>query len=175
LGNSLVEFYFSAVGTLIGIVIIVSITDEVLSLVWLPLYYRYGIRLYCRKVSGGLPEHSADLINIVDCSQSGFVFHRLSKAEIAFRDRVIRFFRVAIMHGRIINYGSHIEIVGLVDWSTFFVFLFFLSMCLAFLTGAPVSALLMMVVLIGGIGLSYKITCERLDALADEIAAQSQQ
>lgn len=112
-------------------------------------------------------------MDVVACSQSGFVFRRLSEAEIAFRDRMIRFFRIAMMHGRINHHASEIEVVGLADWSFVFVSLLFFSMSIVFLSGgAVVIALLAMAVLIGMVALSYKITRERLDGLVTEINAQ---
>jgi hypothetical protein len=46
---------------------------------------------------------------------------------------------------------------------------------MGFLTEALVFAVMMTCVIIGMIGLSYKITCERLDALTTEIEAQVEQ
>jgi hypothetical protein len=73
---------------------------------------------------GKLPQNRASLTDVVANSQSGFVFHALAEIEVAFRDPVIRFFGVAIMHGRIINQGSGLELVGLADWLSFLLLYF---------------------------------------------------
>jgi hypothetical protein len=111
--------------SLIAIGAAVGVAETLASLFWLPLYYRYGIRLSHRDVLGTL-QANRSLTDILACSNTGLRFRSISANEAAFGDPLIRFlFPAPVIHGSIRYNGSKIVFQELANWTPlYFVFLF---------------------------------------------------
>jgi hypothetical protein len=105
---------------------LVAITETVASVFWLPVYFRYGIPIYTRELVLRLPGTSLDLMYIVSCSTTGLCFHRLSSHDIAFREPLITFIRVPLMHGWMNYDGSRLQVRGQVNWTVVVIGILFL-------------------------------------------------
>jgi hypothetical protein len=131
---------------------VVAVTETVASALWLPVYFRYGIRLYSRQLPVRLPGTAPDLMDIVSCSTTGLCFHRLSSQDVAFREPLITFTRVPLMHGRMICDDSKVQMVGFVNWTIVVVGILFFALGIMFLLHAPIYAIFPLVIFRGAIG-----------------------
>ena len=140
---------FMVVRLLIVIGALVAAAETIAAVTWLPLYFRRGIPLYVRKVAENLPHSRHDLMDLVSCSQTGLSFHRLSPHEVAFREPLVTFTRMPVMHGRVIYDGSSVQVTGLVNWSIVAFGILFFAVGSMFLTHAPIFAILMLAAFLG--------------------------
>ncbi|HEY3037552.1 MAG TPA: hypothetical protein VGJ66_02390 [Pyrinomonadaceae bacterium] len=151
---------------------LVAVTETVASALWLPLYFRHGIRLYSRQLAVRLPGTAPDLMDIVSCSTTGLCFHRLSPQDIAFREPLITFTRVPLMHGRMNYDGSRLHVRGLVNWTIVVIGILFVALGIVFVLHAPIYASLMLVIFGGLLLWSYDVQRQRFNDLVVEVTAQ---
>ena len=163
---------FIVVRIMIIIGALVAAAETLAAVTWLPLYFRYGIRLYIRKVVGNLPHTRQDLMDLVSCSQTGFSFHRLSPHDVAFREPLVTFTRIPVMHGRLIYDGSSVQVTGLVNWGIVAFGILFFAVGGMFLMHAPIFAVLMLAVFAGVLAWAHSSQRDRFNDLVVELSAQ---
>jgi hypothetical protein len=151
---------------------LVAVTETFASVLWWPVYFRYGLRLYTRELRVRLPGTVPDLLDIVLCSTTGLCFHKLSFQEIAFREPLITFTRMPVMRGRMNYDGSRLQIRGLVNWTIMIIGSLFVAIGIMFVLHAPVYAVLMLVTFGGALAWSYDAQRQRFNDLVVEVSAQ---
>jgi hypothetical protein len=151
---------------------VVAVAETVASALWLPVYFRYGIRLYSRQLAVRLPGTAPDLMEIASCSTTGLCFHRLSSQDVAFREPLITFTRVPLMHGRMLYDGSKVQVRGFVNWTIVVVGFLFFAIPIMFLLHAPIYAILTLLIFGGSLAWSYDVQRRRFDDLVVELTAQ---
>jgi hypothetical protein len=108
------------------VVFVTAILEMLASLLWLPIYFRHGVRIFIRRVPHRTT--TSAFPNVDELSEMfkgtwgpSLAFKALSLSEIAFREKVFEFKLVnatPIMHGLIqyqVNEGQ-IEIKGYLNW-----------------------------------------------------------
>jgi len=95
---------------------ILAVAEAIVSLVWLPIYFRHGIQIYQRVIIGNL-DSRRDILEVVSCSNTGFLFRKLSATEIGFRAPLISFSTTPVMHGYLYSDHSKVQIRGLSNWA----------------------------------------------------------
>ena len=163
---------FMAFRLLIVLVALVAATETIASVTWLPIYFRHGIPLYTRNVVGNLPNTRRDLMDLVACSQTGYSFHRLSLHDIAFREPLVTFTRIPVMHGRLIHDGCSVQVTGLVNWSIVAFGILFFAVGSMFFPHAPIYAILMLAAFVALLAWSHDAQRRRLNDLVVELTAQ---
>lgn len=163
---------FMIVHILIVVVASVGVVETVAILTWLPLYFRRGIPLYVRKVIETLPNSRHDLMDLVSCSQTGLLFHRLSSHEVAFREPLLTFTRMPVMHGRVLWDGSSVHVKGLANWSFVALGICFFAVGSMFLIHEPIFAILMLATFICVSAWAYDLQRQRFNDLVLELSAR---
>src|SRR5882724_9628479 len=135
---------FMVFRVLIVIGALVAAAETIASVTWFPVYFRHGIQLYTRNVGGNLPHTRQDLTDLVACSQTGFSFHRLSLHDVAFREPLVTFTRMPVMHGRLIYDGCSVQVTGLVNWSVVAFGVLFFAVGSMFVLHASIFGILML-------------------------------
>jgi hypothetical protein len=151
---------------------LVAIAETLASALWLPVYFRHGIQLYARNVVGNLSHTRRDVMDLVSCSQTGFSFHRLSPDDIAFREPLITFTRMPVMHGRLVYDGSALQVRGLINWTVMGVGVLFFALGCMFVPHAPIYAILLLAAVIGSLVWSFDSQRKRFNDLVIELTAQ---
>ena len=104
----------------------VIIAETILSLVWVPAYFHYGIPIFRIRVPSltGIPAGAEDRLEslFTGSAMTPLVFRRFDAQEIAFRERAYGFawFRYApIMHGLIrqVPEEGAVHVIGWLNWS----------------------------------------------------------
>ena len=168
--------FFTAFRFLIAVVALVVVAETIVSVFWLPFYYRRGIRLRQRSIFGTFPVNRS-LRDVLDCSTTGFCFRSIGPDEVAFRDPLFRLFKPApVIHGSIRCHGSKIEVRLLANWALVYVgFLFLLCTAWAFLL-VGFLALASLVVTGGFLAywvFSFTAQSQRVDDLVTELTANT--
>jgi hypothetical protein len=164
----------SAFQFLVGVGSIVIVAEIVASAIWLPVYFRHGIRLYTRDVVERLPLSSLDLMNIVACSATGFRFHSLSAHDIGFRDPLVSLpWRIPpVMHGILTYDGSRLEVRGLVNWTVTAVSIIFSFFAGLLVQHSLIYTAIVLAGFIAPLAWCYDTQRRRFDDLVVELTAQ---
>jgi hypothetical protein len=144
---------------------LVAVMEVLASALWLPLYYRCGIRVYTREIVARLPTGAPDLMEIVSCSTTGLCFHTLSVQDVAFRGPLITFTRMHVMRGWMHYDGSRVQVDGLINWTIVVIGILFFALGSMFVLHAPIYTSLLLVPVAGPLVWSYNAQRQLFDDL----------